>query len=146
MAKEKKDIALPEGRDEDISIDEIFQQHDQVLAEHGKVAPEAELVPVHSLPPDLQRAVQALCDTYETLDLRIETTLAKAANDFVAALSEVDGHEDELRKLVARLLQNLHRTAETKESQQVILQMSYKNEDELTQQILSTLEIGGDAA
>jgi len=94
----------------------------------------------------LQRAVQVLCDTYETLDLRIETTLANAANDFVTALSEVDGHEDELRKLVAQLLQNLHRTAETTEAQQVILQLSYKNEDELTQQILSTLKIGGDAA
>lgn len=144
MAKEKKDIALPECRDENISIDEVFEQHDHALIEHATVTPETKPVPVHSLPPDLQRAVQALCDTYETLDLRIETTFADAANDFVTALSEVGGHEDELRKLVAQLLQNLHRTAEISELQQVILQVSYKNEDELTQQILSTLTIGED--
>jgi len=146
LAQEKKNVALPEGRDEDLSIDEIFKQHDHTLIEHAAITPETKLLPVHSLPPELQRAVQVLCDTYETLDLRIETTLANAANDFVTALSEVDGHEDELRKLVAQLLQNLHRTAETTEAQQVILQLSYKNEDELTQQILSTFEIGGDAA
>lgn len=103
-------------------------------------------LPIDSLPPDLQRAVQILCETYEDLDLRIETTLANAANDFITALSEVDGHEDELRKLVVQLLQNLRSTAETTEFQPVILQLSYKNENELTQQLLSKLEIDEDAA
>jgi hypothetical protein len=145
LAKEKNKVVLSQYKGDDISMDEVFERHDQALIEHAAVMPETKPFPVHSLSPELQRAVQALCDTYETLDLRIETTLANAANDFVTALSEVDGHEAELRKLVAQLIQSLHRTPETADSQQVILQLSYKNEDELMQQILSTLEVGEDA-
>lgn len=140
MESDKKNAVLPQGKDEEIFIDEVFEQHDQALVEHGKAVSEVEPTTVHSLPPDLQRAVQALCDTYETLDLRVEATISQAADTFITALSEVEGHETELRKLVALLLSGLRQSTDMTEGQPVAIQLSFDDEDDLTRQVLSKFE------
>lgn len=140
MAKEKNNAVLPQGEDDNISIDEVFKRHDQALVEHGKPASESEPASILPLPPELQRAVQVLCDTYETLDLRVEATMSQAADTFITALSEVEGHEAELRKLVTLLLSGLRQTADMADAQPVAIQLSFDDESDLTWQVLSKLE------
>ena len=98
----------------------------------------------HSLPPGLERAVQILCNTYETLDLRIETTLAAAETDFLAALPEIDTHKTELKEFVGVLIRDLRAQANGAQSQPVLLRLSFQDEGDLTQQILSTINTNGD--
>lgn len=114
-----------------------------MLPQPAHIALSAPL-PVESLPSELQGAVQALSDTYETLDLRIETTFANAENDFIAALSEVEGCEAELREFVSLLLKDLRRTVADVGAQQIVLQLSFESENDLAQQVLSSLEAQGE--
>ena len=144
MTPRKKNAVLPQTRDDgEISVTEVFERYDQALIEQGPPAP----VPfsIQSLPPELQRAVQALCDTYETLDLRVETTLAAAENDFIAALSEVEGCEAELRQLISLFIGDLRLAARTAKLQAVVLRLSFRDENDLAKQILSAIHGSGEA-
>lgn len=144
MTIEKKVAVLPQGQSRDQTpVSEVFSQHDQALIEHKAALSEAKLVSVHSLPLELQRAVQVLSDTYTKLDLRVETTLKSAGNDFIAALPEVEGCELELRHLVAVLIGGLRSSASETKSQSVLLHLAFQDEDDLTQQLLSKLETEG---
>lgn len=144
MVIQKKDAVLSLGQDgEDTSIAEVFARHDQALVVHGISASEALPTPLRSLPPELQRAVQVLCETYETLDLRIETTLVAAADDFVTALNEVEGHEVELRQMVALLISDLNQSGGNPQAQQILLRLIFQNEDDLAQQMSSIVETQG---
>lgn len=87
-----------------------------------------------TLPPQMQQVLQALCDTYEKLDLRIETTLDAAESDFLKALPELEGHEDDLRRLVKILTTDLRRSSIGSENKSVILRLAFKDEADLTEQ------------
>ncbi len=94
---------------------------------------------LQSLSPDLQRAVQALCDTYEAIDLRIETTLGNAEADFMAAMPEVKNHQRELRQLVRLLIVDVHCAADADATadQPVLLRFAFQDEGDLVEQLLS---------
>lgn len=93
--------------------------------------------PIKKLPQDMQRVLQLLCDTYESLDLRIETTPAQAETDFLRALPEIEGHDDDLRKLVAVLIADLRGAAKGTEENMVILKLAFKDEADLAEQFLA---------
>jgi hypothetical protein len=105
-------------------------------------APALQAAAPSALSPQLQRAVQVLSDTYETLDLRIETTIGAAEHDFIAALPEVEDHEAELRHFVSVLIADMRVAAGQNHSQPVVLHLAFRGEDDLTQQILT---LTGDA-
>lgn len=94
------------------------------------------------LAPDLQRAVQVLCDTYEAIDLRIETTLGKAEADFLAALPEVKNYEDELRQLVGLLMADVRKTlhGEAISTEPLLLRFTYQDQQDLVEQLISTTQ------
>ena len=145
MIAVNKNAVLPIGQDsDDESIAEVFNQHDQALVAHVVSLSVTASISLQSLPPELQRAVQVLCDTYETLDLRVETTLAAAENDFITALSEVEGRETELRQLVALLVNDLRQTTSAAESSPVLLCLAFQDENDLARQLLESLETTGD--
>lgn len=101
------------------------------MAEHQLAAPN----PSQSLPPELRRIAESLCDTYDALDLRIETTLAAAADDFIAALPEMKGREAELRQFVALLTDDLRMKAGGAHSRPVLLRLSFQSENDLLRQL-----------
>jgi hypothetical protein len=136
LVSEKQNAAVPvEQSSDDISINEMFHQHDQALIAHEAVIPAA--VAMQSLPPELQRAIQVLSDTYEALDLRIETTFGNAGNDFIGALPEIEGYEVELQQFVDVLIDDIRHTANRANTQSVLLHLSFQDKNDLTEQMLS---------
>jgi hypothetical protein len=109
------------------------------MIERLAAASRAMPVTEQSLPPELQRVVQILCEAYETLDLRIETTLVAAEDDFLAALPEIAEHETDVRQFVALLVDDLRLTVHGASSQSVLLRLAFQDEDDLTQQLLSNM-------
>jgi hypothetical protein len=102
-------------------------------------------VATRTLPIEMQRVLQVLCDTYHTLDLRIETTLGAAEQDFLAALPEIEGYDNELRQLVKMFLLDLRRTVTGTEAQPVLLRLAFENETDLAEQFLAYTEMQGTA-
>lgn len=91
-----------------------------------------------TLSPGLQRAVQILSATYETLDLRIETTLGAAEADFFKALPEIQNHKEELRQFITFLLSDLRLEGLTPGSEQpLFIRFAFQDEDDLIEQLLS---------
>ena len=132
---------LSDGQEGDnTSLAHTLSKHSQFVAEHRAavvVRDSAEEATTKSLAPELQRAVQALCDTYEALDLRIETTLGAAEADFLAALPEISGCEAEMRHLVAILIADVRVAAGNLPDTPLLLRFAYQNKGELVEQILS---------
>lgn len=93
-------------------------------------------ITIQSLPPALQSAVHALCEAYEILDLRIETTFAAAERDFLAAVPEVKKHETEIRQLVAVLIADLRQAVPAVPDQPVLLRFAYQDKEDLVEQLL----------
>ena len=93
-----------------------------------------------TLSPNLRRAVQILCDTYDAIDLRIETTLGKAENDFVAALPEVQGCDEELRELADLLIEDVRNTLQGQaiSTQPLLLRFTYQDQNDLVTQLVSS--------
>jgi hypothetical protein len=113
------------------------------MIEQGQAVSETAPSMIQSLPPELERIVRVLCDTYEELDLRIETTLGAAENDFLAALPEIEGHETELRRMVTLLIDDLGSAINGMKFQPVLLRLTFHDEGELTEQLLTNLDIQG---
>jgi len=140
VTSQKTVAALPIGQKSNkISLDKVFTEHDQALAEHqGNAAVRTTEITTQSLPPEMQRVVQVLCDTYEAIDLRIETTLGAAEADFLAAMPEVKGHETDLRQLVKLLISDVRDTAGAVTSvQPLLLRFAYQDRGDLVEQLLS---------
>lgn len=113
------------------------------MTERTQPPPKVTADAVREIPPELRRAVQALCDTYDSLDLRLETTLFAAEEDVLAALPEVENCKADLRRLISLLIRDLRHGTDGSQSQRVLLRLSFQDEADLTQQLLSHFEAEG---
>ncbi|MDE1900560.1 MAG: hypothetical protein KGI37_02810 [Alphaproteobacteria bacterium] len=102
-------------------------------------------VTIEPPPSELRRVVQILRDTYETLDLRIETTLAAAGNDFLAAMPEIETHREEMRQFIISLIDNLRPQIDGTLSQPILLYLAFHDEYDLAQPFPSHAQNKGSA-
>jgi hypothetical protein len=125
-------------KSDETSLDTVSAEHEQALALHRlKNAIQNTEITTQSLPLELQRVVQILCDTYEAIDLRIETTFGTAETDFLSAMPEVKGHEVELLQLVRLLMADLKTTIHTELDHPLLLRFTYQDKVDLVEQLLS---------
>ena len=136
---------VPQAQTENQDTDEsIFAQHEQALVAHrDSLSSTLQMAPTNPL---LQQAVQALCETYVTLDLRLETTFAAAEHDFIAALHEISGHDEALQHMVSLLIKQLRQSRPDLRSDQIVLNLAFSGEDDLMQQMMAIETAEGDAS
>lgn len=93
---------------------------------------------IRELPQHLRRATQMLWETYETLDLCIETTFGLAEKAFLAALPELNGNKEDTLLLIRHLLSGLRNSDGTKPqaSHSISLRLVYQDRNTLIQQLL----------
>ncbi len=89
-----------------------------------------------NISPEVRRAVEALWENYEALDLIVITTSEAAADDLLAAMPVIEGVEDEIRQMVTELVDDLRTNFKDAADMPLRLRFAYQNEDELIDQVL----------